>query len=71
MFAIDSLKPGGSFVCKFFTGSEDGELEDRIKKVFKTVKREKPPASRKGSKEMYLIGLNKVQEVTKESIFNY
>jgi 21S rRNA (uridine2791-2'-O)-methyltransferase len=71
MFAIDTLRPGGSFVCKFFTGSEDKDLEERIKTVFKVVKREKPPASRKASKEMYLIGLNKLKDVSKESVFNY
>ncbi|CAN6654682.1 rRNA methyltransferase 2, mitochondrial [Trichomonascus vanleenenianus] len=70
LFAIECLKPNGSFVCKFYTGPEDKELEARLKKVFKKVKREKPEASRKESKEMYFVGLNKREGVKKEDIWD-
>ena len=45
-FARDTLKPGGHFVCKFYQGAEDKELEMQLKKLFRTVHREKPESSR-------------------------
>lgn len=54
-FAIDILKPGGTFIAKVFQGGTEGELLARMKKDFKTVKHIKPPASRKESPETYVI----------------
>ena len=54
-FAVQNLTPGGSFVCKVFAGGTDGELLQILKRNFKTVKHAKPPASRKGSVEWYVI----------------
>jgi len=65
------LKPGGSFLCKFYAGPEDHFLEHRLKQVFKTVKRDKPSASRKESKEMYFVGLKKIDNITKEQVYHY
>ena len=45
-FANDTLKTGGQFVCKFYQGQEDKALEDRLKKMFRKVYREKPESSR-------------------------
>ncbi|KAL9587142.1 MAG: hypothetical protein Q9212_000415 [Teloschistes hypoglaucus] len=45
-FASDTLRPGGHFVCKFYQGSEDRALEDRLKALFSKVHREKPESSR-------------------------
>lgn len=45
-FAVDTLKAGGHFVCKFYQGSEDKALEQRLKKIFAKVYREKPDSSR-------------------------
>lgn len=45
-FASDTLRPGGNFVCKFYQGSEDKALEQRIKTLFHRVYREKPDSSR-------------------------
>ncbi|KAI1482992.1 23S ribosomal RNA methyltransferase [Daldinia eschscholtzii] len=45
-FASDTLKAGGHFVCKFYQGSEDKDLELKLKKMFEQVHREKPEASR-------------------------
>lgn len=69
IFAIDTLRPGGNFVCKFYTGSEDKELEKRLKRVFHKVRREKPEASRKESREMYFIALKKRENVTVDEAF--
>ncbi|KAI5291348.1 2' O-ribose methyltransferase [Ascosphaera aggregata] len=45
-FAYNSIKPGGHLVCKFYQGSEDKDLEKRLKKLFQKVHREKPESSR-------------------------
>jgi 23S rRNA U2552 (ribose-2'-O)-methylase RlmE/FtsJ len=45
-FAEDTLKTGGHFICKFYQGSEDKQLEMELKKLFRTVHREKPESSR-------------------------
>ncbi|CUS23161.1 LAQU0S08e03466g1_1 [Lachancea quebecensis] len=67
--AIDLMKPGGSFVCKLYTGKEDKLLEGRLKQVFDVVHRFKPSASRNESKELYFIGLKKKHEVDKLKVF--
>jgi 23S rRNA (uridine2552-2'-O)-methyltransferase len=54
-FAIENLKPGGAFVAKVFAGGTDAELLSVLKRHFATVKHAKPPASRKGSSEWYVI----------------
>lgn len=54
-FAIEHLKPGGTFVSKVFAGGTDKELLVLLKQNFKTVKHAKPPASRKGSSEWYVV----------------
>lgn len=54
-FAIDTLEDGGAFVAKVLAGGTDRELLDLLKKHFRTVKHAKPPASRKGSSEWYVI----------------
>ena len=54
-FAVEVLAPGGAFIAKGFAGGTDKELLDLLKKHFKTVKHAKPPASRKGSSEWYVV----------------
>jgi len=54
-FAIQTLAPGGAFVGKVFAGGTDTELLNLLKRNFQTVKHAKPPASRKGSSEWYVI----------------
>ncbi len=54
-FAIDNLASGGTFLAKVLAGGTDTELLALLKKHFKTVKHAKPPASRKGSSEWYVI----------------
>lgn len=54
-FAIDTLAPGGAFVAKVLAGGTDTELLGLLKRHFTTVKHAKPPASRKGSSEWYVI----------------
>ncbi len=54
-FAEQVLAPGGGFVVKVFQGGAERELLDRLKRAFDKVKHVKPPASRKASKEMYVV----------------
>jgi len=55
--ALDTLKPGGTFVGKVFHGGSSNELLARLKKAFREVKHVKPPASRAESVELYVIAL--------------
>ncbi|PHH86670.1 hypothetical protein CDD83_9898 [Cordyceps sp. RAO-2017] len=63
-FASHTLRPGGSFVCKFYQGADDKALELRLKKLFTRVHREKPDSSRSESKESYFVALKRRQGVT-------
>ena len=56
-FAKQTLKPGGTFVAKSFTGGTTGEILADIKKSFASVHHIKPAASRKDSVEMFIIGI--------------
>jgi 23S rRNA (uridine2552-2'-O)-methyltransferase len=54
-FAIATLAPGGGFVAKVLAGGTDPVLLALLKRHFAAVKHAKPPASRKGSSEWYVI----------------
>ncbi|MEO0637172.1 MAG: RlmE family RNA methyltransferase [Pseudomonadota bacterium] len=54
-FAVEVLKPGGHFLCKTFQGGTEKSLLDMLKKHFTSVHHVKPPASRDGSPELYLL----------------
>lgn len=54
-FAIEVLDEGGAFVAKVLAGGTDAELLALLKRHFRTVKHAKPPASRKGSSEWYVV----------------
>jgi 23S rRNA (uridine2552-2'-O)-methyltransferase len=54
-FAGEVLKPGGAYVAKVLAGGADNVLVAELKRRFATVKHAKPPASRKGSSEWYVV----------------
>jgi 23S rRNA (uridine2552-2'-O)-methyltransferase len=54
-FAIRILAPGGAFVAKVFQGGSEKEMLAPMKRCFATVRHVKPPASRKGSSELYVV----------------
>ncbi len=54
-FACDVLSPGGTFVAKVFAGGADSTLVAEMKRNFTSVKHAKPPASRKGSVEWFVV----------------
>ncbi|KXT18771.1 hypothetical protein AC579_8262 [Pseudocercospora musae] len=67
-FCFDTLATGGTFLCKFYTGAEDHELELRLRKLFEKVHRIKPDSSRKESREAYLVGLTRKAGVEREAV---
>jgi 23S rRNA (uridine2552-2'-O)-methyltransferase len=54
-FACEVLTPGGAFVAKVLAGGADAGLVAELKRRFTSVKHAKPPASRKGSSEWYVV----------------
>jgi 23S rRNA (uridine2552-2'-O)-methyltransferase len=55
LFATEILRPGGTFVAKVLAGGADSALVAELKRNFTAVKHAKPPASRKGSSEWYVV----------------
>ena len=54
-FAVEVLRPRGAFVAKVLAGGADHNLVAELKRNFTAVKHAKPPASRKGSSEWYVV----------------
>lgn len=54
-FAIDVLAPRGAFLCKVFQGGTERDLLELLKRNFAVVRHVKPPASRSGSAELYVL----------------
>ncbi|WP_374295922.1 RlmE family RNA methyltransferase [Sphingomonas sp.] len=54
-FVQDVLAPGGAFVAKVFAGGADSQFVAEMKRHFATVKHAKPPSSRKGSVEWFIV----------------
>ncbi|RZF63575.1 RlmE family RNA methyltransferase [Sphingomonas populi] len=65
-FAVDVLEPGGGFIGKVFAGGADSALVAELKRNFTSVKHAKPPASRKGSSEWYVVAQGFKGRVTAE-----
>lgn len=59
-FVMMYLKPEGDFLVKVFQGSGFQELQNTMRKCFKTVVSRKPKASRDKSREIYLLGKRKI-----------
>lgn len=57
--AASVLQPGGNFVCKIFQGEDFKLFCDKVKTQFARMHIFKPQSSRKGSKEIFVIGLGK------------
>ncbi len=54
-FGMEVLAEGGTFVAKLFQGGSEGTMLNTLKRHFASVKHAKPPASRKGSSELYVV----------------
>jgi len=57
-FACATLKPGGNFVVKSFQGEDFAEFLAKVRTVFRSGRTYQAKASRKGSREIYIIGKN-------------
>ncbi len=54
-FSLETLQINGKFVSKIFMGSSFNEIVSQAKKYFKDTRVFKPLASRKNSKEIFII----------------
>jgi 23S rRNA (uridine2552-2'-O)-methyltransferase len=57
--ADKTLIPGGSFVCKIFQGNDFKAFADAVKARFDRQTAFRPQSTRKASREVFVIGLNK------------
>ncbi len=57
-FACATLKPGGNFVAKSFQGEDFAEFLTMVRKAFRSARTYQAKASRRGSREIYVIGKN-------------
>lgn len=67
-FSFDTLRTGGHFICKFYQGVEDKELERQFKALFHRVHRIKPESSRNESREAYFVGLDRRDNALKNEV---
>lgn len=59
---VGLLARGGTFLGKFFAGSDENEVKCEASRLFRRVRIVKPPASRARSSEMYLLATGFLQE---------
>jgi 23S rRNA (uridine2552-2'-O)-methyltransferase len=57
--ALWALVPGGSFLAKLFHGSDFHRLLAQVKKYFAQTRVVRPEATRKQSKEIYILAMNR------------
>ena len=61
MISKKKLKKNGNFLCKIFQSRFSEKLLKELRKEFRIVKTIKPEASKKRSKEIYFLGINKLR----------
>ncbi len=54
------LVPGGVFLCKVFEGEETKDFVEDVRRSFREVRRIKPDAVRVHSRELYVVGLDRL-----------
>lgn len=57
--AVRVLRPGGSFLCKVFQGDMLAAFRKDVARAFRSVRIHAPEASRKASRETYVVGLDR------------
>lgn len=57
--AIKVLKKNCHMICKMYQSGDTKKFTEDMKKVFSSVEIQKPESSRKQSREIFIIGLNK------------
>lgn len=58
--ALVLLKKKGRLVCKVFEGEEVDDFKSQVRCCFRITRSIRPSAVRKGSKEVYVIGLDRI-----------
>ncbi len=59
--ALKVLVKGGYFVCKVFEGEDTKALKEQMENNFLVTRLFRPKAVRKGSREIYLLGLKRTK----------
>jgi len=59
-FALTVLKPGGDFVAKTFEGAGIDEIRKNVRENFSKCLNRKPNSSRSESREIFVVGKNRV-----------
>ena len=59
--ALSVLKKGGHFLCKIFEGEDIRDLRNEWSQHFDTVRTVRPAAVRRASREVYLLGLGRLE----------
>jgi len=67
-FAMQILKPGGTFLCKVLRGGSEHDLLATLKRNFKTIKHIKPQASRADSAELFVLAMGFVDKKPEQSV---
>lgn len=57
--ATELLKPGGNLVIKVFDGEDAPDFIASVRPLFTTIKRSRPEAVRRQSREFFLVGLGR------------
>ena len=56
------LKAKGTLVCKVFQGDGFNEFVDMLKERFEKIRLFRPRSTRKASREIYAVGLNRIED---------
>jgi 23S rRNA (uridine2552-2'-O)-methyltransferase len=65
--AVGVLAPGGTFVCKVFDGQDAPALVARIRRDFQACRRVRPEATRKESREFFLVATGLLSPVERDA----
>jgi len=60
--SVEILKNRGRFLCKVFEGAGFSKFKEKVSARFKQVRLKRPKATRKASREIYIVGLDFKQE---------
>ncbi|MDY6970800.1 MAG: RlmE family RNA methyltransferase [Thermodesulfobacteriota bacterium] len=66
--ALSLLKKRGHFVCKVFEGGDIRSFRSEVSAHFRQTRLYRPKATRRGSIEVYLIGLELVKATTQDNL---
>jgi 23S rRNA (uridine2552-2'-O)-methyltransferase len=65
--AKEVLRPGGAMVCKIFHSPDFKAFSNQVGGFFRRVEHVRPKSTRKGSKEIFVVGLGKKGKNNRET----